>query len=349
MIDTIIDFQKELRQSPMPKKERIPNELFYLYLNMIPSIMNHSLTDQLKVCKGSDKAVKQRLMKMNIKDRTSLDACIRYNYQCGVQYQQFLTFWDGNPCFDIEKQTEKVKAYIRFCEAYAKQFYPLVKRFGFYAWDISESIHCIRCAYTCGYITRNEAAGKIQKYVDLARKYFTNFNDYALSYLCGGMYYMMRESRDEAMVEKLLSASMRICRYLFFEADRLWAKTSWLIQSDYFKELDEIVDKGLNQGNAGCFVSNRISVDGCKIAYFYREKAMTQFPDSGWRFFAGDESEAYLDDPKHAHIFALNTVANACPKVIPFLDMPIGSAFRLAQDGSYQLLSMGEEHEKRDI
>ena len=68
-------------------------------------------------------------------------------------------------------------------------------------------------------------------------------------------------------------------------------------------------------GNAGCIVSNRISVDDMPTTYFYREKALNAFPDSGWRFLAGDESEAYLQDAKNAHVFALNTIANVCPEI----------------------------------
>lgn len=341
MLKKLTAFQKRTQKLHL-KKERIPNDVFYLYLNMISSIMYQGLTDQMKVCVGDPKKIKDRLTRMNVKDAQSLDGCLHYNYQCGEQYQQFLTFWDGKPCFDIEKQSDRVKTFIRHCEAYAKQFYPLTKRFGFYAWDISEAVFLIRCAYTCEYLSESKAQQRIQYYVDLARRYFTDFNDYAISYLCGCMYYMMRESGNEALAEKLTNTALTVCHYLFFEKDRIWAKTSWLILSDYFKSLKIVEDRGLKQGNAGCIVSNRISVDECSIKYFYREKAISRFPDSGWRFLAGDESEAYLSDAKNAHVFALNTIANVCPDIIPFLDQPVGSAYLLGEDGSYHLLPSKE-------
>ena len=41
--------------------------------------------------------------------------------------------------------------------------------------------------------------------------------------------------------------------------------------------------------------------------------------DNGWRFFAGDETQEYLDDPSHSAIYELNTVANYDPDIIPHL------------------------------
>lgn len=43
----------------------------------------------------------------------------------------------------------------------------------------------------------------------------------------------------------------------------------------------------------GCFATDRILVDGCKVGYMYREEpdSDSSMPDSGWRFNAGDESK----------------------------------------------------------
>ncbi len=45
--------------------------------------------------------------------------------------------------------------------------------------------------------------------------------------------------------------------------------------------------------------------------------------DSGWRFFAGDESEEYLADPANVEIYDVNTIANYDPEIVPFLDDPV--------------------------
>lgn len=76
----------------------------------------------------------------------------------------------------------------------------------------------------------------------------------------------------------------------------------------------------------GCFATDRIMVDGCRVGYMYREAPDEGRPDSGWRFTAGDESEAYMNDPNNAGIYTLGTVANNDPEIIPLLDSPIGRA-----------------------
>ena len=82
----------------------------------------------------------------------------------------------------------------------------------------------------------------------------------------------------------------------------------------------------------GCFATDRITVDGCRVGYMYREPP-DHDSDSGWRFFAGDESDDYANDPDKLEIYAINTIANYDPSIIPLLDSPIGSAFE-RQPGS---------------
>lgn len=78
----------------------------------------------------------------------------------------------------------------------------------------------------------------------------------------------------------------------------------------------------------GCIASNRIVVDGLRVGYMYREvDCSLNFPDSGWRFFAGDESDEYTADPNNFHIFELNTICNYDPSIINYLEAPHGRAF----------------------
>lgn len=68
-----------------------------------------------------------------------------------------------------------------------------------------------------------------------------------------------------------------------------------------------------------CYATDRITVDGKSVGYMYRENPDSE-GDSGWRFFAGDESQEYTDDPDHIEIFDVNTVANYDPDILPYLD-----------------------------
>ena len=84
--------------------------------------------------------------------------------------------------------------------------------------------------------------------------------------------------------------------------------------------------KPLAEGHGGCMATDMITVDGHKVGYMYRE-APDFAEDSGWRFFSGKESDAYMEDPANASIYDVNTIANYDPAIIPFLDSPPGSAF----------------------
>ena len=46
-------------------------------------------------------------------------------------------------------------------------------------------------------------------------------------------------------------------------------------------------------GPSGCIATDKITVEGFKIGYMYREKPNPKYPDSGWRFFQGEESDEY--------------------------------------------------------
>ena len=89
------------------------------------------------------------------------------------------------------------------------------------------------------------------------------------------------------------------------------------------------------EGADGCIATNRITVEGCKVGYCYREKPDGGW-DSGWRFTAGDESEEYMDDPNNAGIYKLNTICNDDPDIIPLLNTPAPCAFERDENGVFQ-------------
>ena len=86
---------------------------------------------------------------------------------------------------------------------------------------------------------------------------------------------------------------------------------------------------------SGCIATNRITVEGCKVGYCYREKADGDW-DSGWRFTAGDESDEYMDDPNNAGIYSLNSICNDDPDIIPLLNTPAPCAFERDENGVFQ-------------
>jgi hypothetical protein len=126
----------------------------------------------------------------------------------------------------------------------------------------------------------------------------------------------------------LRRAALSVCALFIFRptyADT-WAapEVSKAEPKKFFIPRESIRDLGVSR--SGAFATDRITVEGKKVGYMYREKPARQ-EDSGWRFFAGDEDQAYIDDLSHTQIFAVNTIANYDADIIPYLDTPAPCAF----------------------
>ncbi len=100
--------------------------------------------------------------------------------------------------------------------------------------------------------------------------------------------------------------------------------------------------KPIAVGFGACDASDRITVDGARVGYCYKEEP-DGGPDSGWRFFAGDESQAYADDPNNFAMYDVNTIANYDPSITAVLEAPQGSAFERDADG--QLVAVPYDNE----
>ena len=99
---------------------------------------------------------------------------------------------------------------------------------------------------------------------------------------------------------------------------------------NFFIPADEI-DPTLAPGRGSGYATDAITVDGEPVGFMYREPPDNPI-DSGWRFFAGTESQEYLDDPDNLAIYDVNTIANYDQEIIPLLDAPVGSAFERMPD-----------------
>ena len=106
---------------------------------------------------------------------------------------------------------------------------------------------------------------------------------------------------------------------------------------DFIKiEVKNLIDWHGGNGE-GCFVSDMITKEGYKVGYMYREIPDDNVPDSGWRFFAGNEDEQYTNNPDNIHIFAINTVCNYDPDIIPYLSAEYGNAFIRTSNDSFNI------------
>jgi len=90
-------------------------------------------------------------------------------------------------------------------------------------------------------------------------------------------------------------------------------------------------------GRGSCFATDHITVDGKKVGFMYRE-APSHESDSGWRFFSGEESQSYVDDPRNLAIYDVNTIANYDQAILPHLDAAVGTTLaRIAKTDRFEI------------
>lgn len=91
---------------------------------------------------------------------------------------------------------------------------------------------------------------------------------------------------------------------------------------DFIINENNIKDLVLGMGYSIC--SNKITVEGMKVGFMYREEPQDD-EDSGWRFLSGSEDQNYADNPDNSKIFGVNAIANHDPAIIPYLKSPQGT------------------------
>lgn len=92
-----------------------------------------------------------------------------------------------------------------------------------------------------------------------------------------------------------------------------------------------------------CFATDAITVEGRKVGYMYRETPEND-SDSGWRFFSGEETQEYIDDPDNLGLYDVNTIANYDPEIIPHLNEPVSSAYeRDTISGVFRRIALGDK------
>ena len=72
-----------------------------------------------------------------------------------------------------------------------------------------------------------------------------------------------------------------------------------------------------------------------KLTYMYHKEE--DIPDSGWRFFAGDETPEVLDLPDAIEEVSLSNITSLFPEVEKIVNSTKGNAtFRRLEDGSWK-------------
>ena len=168
---------------------------------------------------------------------------------------------------------------------FAAQFYPLLGRHGFLGWDISECMGHLRAAYACGLLQREELDDLAGFWLQQAAT-FENWTEYALSLVCGAFYWDFRHGADNAQVERDAALWMNLTGMLLSK-ESAWGSGLWYTPPGKQYAIPAADIRPLLcdwEGPAGCIASDRITVDGCRVGWCYRETPSENYPDSGWRF-----------------------------------------------------------------
>lgn len=73
-----------------------------------------------------------------------------------------------------------------------------------------------------------------------------------------------------------------------------------------------------------CIATKEISERGNNVGFMYREAPVFEH-DSGWRFFSGEESDEYTDNPDNFTILSINNIIQNTPEVQTFLQESAGA------------------------
>lgn len=90
-----------------------------------------------------------------------------------------------------------------------------------------------------------------------------------------------------------------------------------------------------SEHGGGGIATDKIVVDGLPVMYCYREVPALEL-DTGWRFFAGDESPDYLNNIFNSGVYSINTIANYDPTINSILAAPVGSEFEKDDSGTWR-------------
>jgi len=315
----------------------------------IPRNMGH---DTLFECANENdrNELRDHLKKLfGITDEASLWSSLNDWYRSYDEYDTFRTFWAGRPEFDINDLNDDGRKSFEDSMRFAEKLRSIAGNNGFLAWDINERIGMCRRAYAAGIITEDRFWEAADSMSFRAAAYYDNWGEYALSCICGSLYYTYRQMYDnneaETAAAPFFGIQMNLVRALTVE-DGIWRIYGWPKYSPGGKKYrvaakDMILMIPGWDGPTGCIATDRITVDGSKVGYMYREEP-DHDGDSGWRFTAGNESDQYMDNSNNSGVYDLNTICNADPDIIEFLNAEVGSAFERVKGGPLRPVSRGK-------
>lgn len=92
----------------------------------------------------------------------------------------------------------------------------------------------------------------------------------------------------------------------------------------------------MNYENKTAFVTKRLVEENSKIGFAYRENPDNE-NDSGWRFFVGNESHEYVDNPDNLLLYSIEDIIKLDDCIKSILNSEINTAFEKVDTGFKQV------------
>lgn len=160
-----------------------------------------------------------------ITDKQSLLDFCNKEIRCHSQYLDFVGFWEGRPPFDLAQLNKNAREYFQTARDFSAQFYPILGHNGYLAWDISECMGHLRAGYACGLLTREELDRMAEYWINQAQL-FKSWTDFAVSLICGELYWDFRQGSGLPELTTGLDLWTRLVRILL-DDDTAWGSGMW--------------------------------------------------------------------------------------------------------------------------
>ncbi|MBQ1689094.1 MAG: DUF2185 domain-containing protein [Lachnospiraceae bacterium] len=341
VIRNIKVMQSRLEFAQFGEKKILNRADFNICLTAVHSILSKTNPVGLAPTNNADIDKLKQHVAHKTQGGTDKESVVNYlakvrHYGCGRKYFDFWSNWNNKPTFNLDDLKEENRKRFETLQAFSKRFEDIIGLKGYIAWDVAESIQLVREAYLCGYIDEKLATEIIVDFSEMALHTYKDWTDFAISYVCGGCYFIYEQNGNEEEVKNMCDVILDAIDQLFFsEHNCIWANYAWYVPKNYFQGFK--AEETLVKETAACYVTDRVSMDMQPIQYAEKQLPNPNFPDSGWKFMAGDESVAYLSDRNNIGVFDLNYVANYDKELLKILDAPIGSVYERNANGEFIL------------
>ena len=353
LTDPILQFQQTRAQVPFQPPTVCTAEAFPILLAGVPALRKvpglATLEDageayftSIPYClSGEDRQKTREHLEQvyGITGRDSMAAFCQNELWVHPEYLDFESFWEGRPAFSLDELNPGARATFQRLSGFARQFQPFVGRRGFLAWDISETLGHLRMACACDLISPEEYRELSQHWVEQAAA-FHSWDEYAVGLVCGAAYWAFRMGGDQGAEDAAayLDLNLRLVRPAAGQQAGLGGPHVAPPPGEGLQALSAR-DAGAapELGGAGRLSGHRPhhrpgEESGLLLP---GEARRAQYPDSGWRFFSGEETDEYANDVNNVGVYALNTICNYDPDILPLLTAPYGTAYARGEDGKF--------------